>query len=100
MGCFWLHNHRIFFYCYEFINDELIINEQIAIIVDDTGDVRIYNGSELIKEYTFNGDQTISFEEQAEEYIKNNIKDFNTYKHTFKKNSNNTYYWYSTEIVK
>ena len=31
-------------------------------------------------------------------YIEQNINDFNTYKHTFKLNENNNYYWYSTEL--
>lgn len=87
---------------YEIINNELIIKEQIGIIVESVGDVIIFNGGESIKEYTYTGvedSDAANFEEQAEKYIKDNINDFNTYKHIFKKNNNGTYYWYSTEVV-
>ena len=36
--------------------------------------------------------------EFAIKYIEENINEFNTYKHTFKLNENNNYYWYSTEL--
>jgi len=37
-------------------------------------------------------------EKEAKEYLKNNKKQFTKYKHTFKANNSN-YYWYKTEIV-
>lgn len=87
---------------YEINNNELIIEEQVGIIVEHAGDVNVYNGGVSVKSYSFRGEdgtENPNYEQQAEEYVKDNIDDFNIYKHTFKKNSDGNYYWYSTEVV-
>ena len=55
------------------------------------------NGSEFIIEYALCGET--GYVGDYEEYIKDNFSNFNTYKHTFKLNSNGKYYWYSTEVI-
>lgn len=87
----------------EILNEQLIIYEQIGIIVQHAGEVNVYNGGKSIKEYTHTSEGNfdgINLEELAEQYVKDNINEFNKYKHIFKKNSDGTYYWYSTEVVK
>ena len=85
---------------YNIDESNLIITEQVGIINEAGGHVTVYNGKNIIKEYSSDNliEDNTNYEEVAEEYIKNNIKDFNTYKHTFNKNFSGTYYWYSTEL--
>ena len=45
------------------------------------------------------GSTEITSAEFKEQYIKDNLSDFNTYKHTFKLSGNGKYYWYSTEVI-
>ena len=86
---------------YEIINNELVIKEQIGFISGEFEDATVWNGNDLVK--TFEDDSCVEnnkCREQAQEYVKNNINSFNTYKHTFKQHDDGTYYWYSTEVVK
>lgn len=80
---------------YEFNDEDLVMYEKAGFIVDIQGEISILkttNKNDVTKEdpYT-NRDDAIKF-------IEENINDFNTYKHTFKLNENNNYYWYSTEL--
>lgn len=80
---------------YEFNNEDLVVYEKAGFIVDIQGEITILkttNKNDVTKQdpYT-NRDDAIKF-------IEENINDFNTYKHTFKLNENNKYYWYSTEL--
>ncbi len=80
---------------HEFNNEDLVVYEKAGFIVDIQGEISILkttNKNDVTKEdpYT-NRDDAIKF-------IEENINDFNTYKHTFKLNENNKYYWYSTEL--
>lgn len=86
---------------YEIQGNELIIKEQVAIIHTSEETVTIYNGKEKIKEYSIideNG-SIINVDDDISEYIETNFDKFSTYKHTFKRNTSGTYYWYSTEVV-
>ena len=80
---------------YEFNNNNLIIYEKAGFIVDLQGEISILkttNKNDITKEDPYTN------KDDAIKYIEQNINDFNTYKHTFKLNENNNYYWYSTEL--
>lgn len=99
----YIYKSKISNLSYEISNNELIIKEQVGIMLESGGDVTIFNGGTSVKSYSFNGGngtENPNYEQQAEEYVKDNIDDFNTYKHTFKQHDDGTgYYWYSTEVV-
>lgn len=82
---------------YELLGNDLIIKEQVALIVSSECHAAVMNGSEFIIEYALCGET--GYVGDYEEYIKDNFSNFNTYKHTFKLNSNGKYYWYSTEVI-
>lgn len=86
---------------YDIDENNLIITEQVGIINEAGGHVTVYNGKNIIKEYSSDNliEDNTNYEEVAEEYVKNNIEEFNTYKHTFKQHKDGTYYWYSTELA-
>lgn len=80
-----------------FILTSLSINdsqstEYYANIYKDTGN--LFDTANVIKKIE---DNNLS-EKTAKEYIEDNWDLFNTFKHTFKLNSEGKYYWYSTEI--
>lgn len=80
---------------YEFNNNNLIIYEKAGFIVDLQGEISILkttNKNDITKEDPYTN------KDDAIKYIEQNINDFNTYKHTFKLNENNNYYWYSTKL--
>lgn len=80
---------------YEFNNEDLVIYEKAGFIVDLQGKISILkttNKNDITKEDPYTN------KDDAIKYIEQNINDFNTYKHTFKLNENNNYYWYSTEL--
>lgn len=92
---------------YEIKNDDLIIYEQAGFInFDDNPNsfdlLKSTNSNSIIKTFdeskyntNLGYDEIINF---VKLYMESNSKDFNIFKHTFKLNENNTYYWYSTEI--
>ena len=96
---------------YEIQDNDLIILEQAIFIYETTvktADIEItkttnYKNEDILKSYNYvtcsttNSCNTIS--EIAEQYAKDNLNNSNKFKHTFKVNSNGTYYWYSSEIV-
>lgn len=80
---------------YEFNNEDLVIYEKAGFIVDLQGKISILkttNKNDITKEDPYTN------KDDATKYIEKNINEFNTYKHTFKLNENNNYYWYSTEL--
>lgn len=80
---------------YEFNNEDLVIYEKAGFIVDLQGEISILkttNKDDITKEDPYTN------KDDATKYIEENINEFNTYKHTFKLNENNSYYWYSTEL--
>lgn len=80
---------------YEFNNEDLVIYEKAGFIVDLQGEISILkttNKDDITKEDPYTN------KDDATKYIEENINEFNTYKHTFKLNENNNYYWYSTEL--
>ncbi len=80
---------------YEFNNEDLVVYEKAGFIVDLQGEISILkttNKNDIMKEDPYTN------KDDAIKYIEENINDFNTYKHTFKLNENNNYYWYSTEL--
>ena len=97
---------------YEIKNDNLIIYEKAGFISDGYNKFIIYKFREnhdknIIKESESIIPDTPDFmekyenlEKEAKDYIKDNINDFATFKHTFKLNKEtNKYYWYQTEVV-
>ena len=80
---------------YEFNNEDLVVYEKAGFIVDLQGEISILkttNKDDITKEDPYTN------RDVAIKYIEENINEFNTYKHTFKLNENNNYYWYSTEL--
>ena len=73
---------------YEANNNELIIYEYYIYKDDTSNKVCDYLGNCL--------ENSSSIDKN---YLKQHKDDFTEYKHTFKK-SGNSYYWYSTEVVK
>lgn len=93
---------------YKITENELIIYEQAGLIIEEGGFIGIYkyhiinDENPFVKKYQLSNDEDesklLDYYNSAKEYIEENINDFNTYKHTFKLNENNNYYWYSTEL--
>ena len=80
---------------YEFNNEDLVVYEKAGFIVDLQGEISILkttNKNDITKEDPYTN------RDVAIKYIEENINEFNTYKHTFKLNENDNYYWYSTEL--
>lgn len=87
-------------------NDDLLIYENALFIEEKDNKYNVYkntfdinNNTKIIKPFdAYNNNNLITYDD----IIKNNEEYLNkesvTYKHTFKKN-NNSYYWYSSEIV-
>ena len=90
---------------YEIDNDNLIIYEKAGFIIEDFGNYIVYKFREdynknIIKKFEGTIDDIDTREKEAKDYIKDNINDFATFKHTFKLNKEtNKYYWYQTEVV-
>jgi hypothetical protein len=68
------------------------VGEIIVTLTSKDSDV-VYNVN--LESYNYDDEKG---KEVAETYINDNINDFKTFKHTFKKNSDGNYYWYSTEV--
>lgn len=93
---------------YKITENELIIYEQAGLIIEEGGFIGIYkyhiinDENTFVKKYQLSNDEDesklLDYYNSAKEYIEENINEFNTYKHTFKLNENNSYYWYSTEL--
>lgn len=91
---------------YEIKNNDLIIYERASFIYKDTTNNKISilkttDPSSIIKSddgTNYNTDSAIIT--YAQSYMNSNQNEFNTFKHTFKLNENNAYYWYSTELNK
>lgn len=88
----------------EMINDELIIYEKAMFIYNSNSSkdgIPVIAGkpnyleNDIIKKYE---DSNIDFS-VLEEFAESNIDKGFLYKHTFKLNENNKYYWYSTELI-
>ncbi len=90
---------------YEIENDNLIIYEKAGFILEDFGNYIVYKFREdynknVVKKFEGTIDESDTREKEAKDYIKDNINDFATFKHTFKLNKEtNKYYWYQTEVV-
>ena len=81
---------------YEVNNNDLIIYEKAAFVYGDD------SSNAFVAKLTNSGQidtEKISMNnwQEVENYIKNNLDDFYTFKHTFKLGENNQYYYYSTE---
>ncbi len=86
---------------YDTNKDDLVIYEKMAIIekIGDTVDLYKFHDKNSVKTLDYEG-KDMSYDEidkDVEKYIKSNIDDFATFKHTFKKNDTG-YYWYQTEV--
>jgi len=77
---------------YSIDGDNLIIYEKAGFVaeLEQPSVFKTTNAIDVIK--------TFDSLEYAKKYISDNINNFNTFKHVFKKN-NVGYYWYSTELV-
>ena len=89
---------------YETDENLYIEDKYIGIDIDDIEKTcKLYTNSQMnniVKQLNYKDFMKISYENRENE-IKNNYGDLMTkYKHTFKKNSDGDYYWYSTEPIK
>lgn len=91
---------------YKETDDELIIREKAGFVYDEEGlySPSLYTDTAKTNKvvdnddiYKTSNDLDISY---PKEKFEQNIDKFNTFKHTFKKNENGDYYWYSTEMEK
>lgn len=88
---------------YKIENNNLIILEKAGFYSANGAIYNLYkepNGT-LIKTFDHSLEDITAYgspDLEASNYIKENLDKFNTYKHTFKVNSNGDYYWYSTEV--
>lgn len=82
---------------YEEDNNIYIIDKYMALIYKDEQPIKIYTNSEC-KEIIDKIDNIPNIEDFKNDAIKK--YKLKTYKHTFKKNSNGKFYWYSTEPIK
>ena len=80
---------------YKEVENELTIKEQVGFVEDGADGVAIYKLNANTSKLDYNPTSV----DDAKEYIKENVKEFNTFTHTFKK-QDNSYYWYSTSIEK
>lgn len=90
-------------------NDELYIIDGYIMAITEDGDVQagdetatlsIYNSSDSKKalvEETINREEKFDYEEWVDDIKEKYSSEFKKYKHTFKKNDNGEYYWYSSE---
>lgn len=93
---------------YEISNNDLVIVEQAIFIYDMTSKT---DGIDITKATNYDEEdilKTFSYDSCAEnntcdtisqKYAKDNLNNSNKFKHTFKLNTNGTYYWYSTELI-
>lgn len=94
---------------YEIKDDELLIYEKALFIYELTTktnnfiDITLqtaYKEDNIIKSFNVENYDANNISTEAKEFAEDNLDSANKYKHTFKKNNNGEYYWYSTEIVK
>ncbi len=87
---------------YKTDNDELIVLEKAGFVTGEYYEFEVFKTTkkdESVYKYKVDENSELTNASSAgKNYIKENIQDFYTFKHTFKKGSNNNYYWYSTEI--
>ena len=95
---------REIYRAYENEENLYIEDKYIGLETDDIEEIcKLYANSQMnniVKQLNYKDFMKISYENRENE-IKNNYGDLMTnYKHTFKKNSDGNYYWYSTEPIK
>lgn len=84
---------------YSFNNDTLVIREKAAFLFHDLSKQSLEIFKTTSKKELLGTESFETYDSTA--YLNHTyIPKANTFKHTFKKNSNGEYYWYSTEIEK
>ena len=93
---------------YEISNKDLVIVEQAIFIYDmasKTDEIDItkatnYDNEDILKTFFYNlCAENNNCDSISKKYAEDNLNNSNKFKHTFKLNTNGTYYWYSTELV-
>lgn len=82
---------------FEFVDDDLIIYEKAGFCIFryDLYISEIFVDTSSMPYKSF---KTFDTNEECDIYVEKNISDFKTFKHTFKPNEE-TYFWFSTEVV-
>ena len=87
---------------YKVEDDKLVILEKAGFVVGEYREFEVYKTTKKgdpVYKYTVDENSDLSnASSTGKNYIKEKIDNFYTFKHTFKKDSNNKYYWYSTEL--